>query len=98
MSDGNTISYPPDAMRTTAGKIRNNATTALNNHESYWSLIQTCISPLPGFMQSALNAVLNPHNERLRASFQWQMDYADLLEKAAGEMEAQDNTTKRSFT
>lgn len=91
------ISYSTDSMRATAQKIRANASTALSDHTKYWNMVQNCLSPLPGFVQSAFYNVLNPHDERLRASYQWQMEVADRLEQAANHMDGLDSDLTKSF-
>lgn len=91
------ISYPVDKMRLTAQKIRTSAYNALANHNMYWQRVQNCISPLPGFIQSALYDVLDPHDKRLRDSYQWQLDFATALEQAADRMDNLDQQIKQTF-
>lgn len=91
------INYPVDNMRLTARKIRDDATNHLQQHETHWSQVQACISPLPGFMQSSLNLVLSKYDQRLRQSFQAQMDYATWLEGAANTMNGLDQDVSKSF-
>ena len=85
MSD--TRSYSTEAMRATARKIRTNAQNGLNTHNQHWHQLQSSISSLPGFIQSLFNLVLKPHDQSIRDSFQWQMDYATQLEQAANSLE-----------
>lgn len=91
------FSYPTDKMRLTAQKIRNSANNALTNHGMYWRRVQNCISPLPGFIQSALYYVLDPHDKRMRDSYQWQLDFATALELAADRMGGLDQQIKQTF-
>jgi hypothetical protein len=90
-------SYPTDKMRLTAQNIRTSANNALADHSMYWQRVQNCLSPLPGFMQSALHYVLDPHDKRLRDSYQWQLDFATALEQAADRMEGLDQQIKQTF-
>lgn len=89
--------YPTDKMRQIAQKMRTNATNAMNMHVTHWNRAQQSISELPGFMQSPLNTVLNPHDQSLRDSYQWQLDFADALERAADEMDGLDKGLTGSF-
>jgi hypothetical protein len=91
------LSYPTDKMRLTAQKIRTNANNALTDHSTHWRRVQNCISPLPGFIQSALYYVLDPHNKRLHDSYQWQLDFATALEQAADRMDELDQQIKQTF-
>jgi hypothetical protein len=91
------FNYPIDSMLATAQKIRTNANNALTEHEKYWQLVQNCISPLPGFMQSALRLVLEPHDKRLRQSFQGQLDFSIWLENAANTMNGLDENISQLF-
>ncbi len=91
------IVYPITTMRATAQQIRTNATNSLCNHEQTWQRLQNCLAPLPGFIQAAFNIVLNTHNQRLRASFQWQIDLATRLEESANAMEKVDQSRAQSF-
>ncbi|MBV9691260.1 MAG: hypothetical protein JO202_16290 [Ktedonobacteraceae bacterium] len=91
------ISYPTDRILQTAAKIRTNAHNAIDQHNRHWQQVQDCISPLPGFMQSLLRFVLEPHDKRLRESFQWQLDYADRLEVAAGRLVTLEGQITHSF-
>ena len=63
------IRYPVEAMHITAKNMRDNALTALSQHDTTWRFIRYCISPLPGFMQSILNNVLDPYDQRLTQYF-----------------------------
>ncbi len=91
------IVYPIATMRATVQQIRTNATNNLNNHEQTWQRLQDCLAPLPGFIQAAFTSVLNTHNQRLRASFQWQMGLATRLEASANAMEEVDQSGAQSF-
>ncbi|HEY1349880.1 MAG TPA: hypothetical protein VGF67_09670 [Ktedonobacteraceae bacterium] len=91
------FSYPTDKMRLTAQKVRTSADTAMANHGMYWRRVQNCLSPLPGFLQSALSSVLDPHDKRLRDSYQWQLDFATALEQAADRMDGLDQQIKQTL-
>lgn len=89
--------YPFDKLRQVAQQIRTNAMGGITTHTLHWNRAQQHISMLPGFMQSPLNNVLDPHEKSLRDSYQWQLDYADALEKAADQMEKLDQQVKNTF-
>jgi hypothetical protein len=91
------IVYPVAVMHTTAQQIRTNALSSLSTHEQKWQLVQHCLLPLPGFLSSAVNALLEPHDQRLRASYQWQMDLATRLDQAASAMAEADQRGGQSF-
>ena len=80
------IRYPVEAMHSTAKSMRDNAYSALSQHDTTWRFIRYCVSPLPGFMQSILNNVLDPYDYRLRQSYQLQIDFANWLDYAATSM------------
>ncbi len=92
------VVYPVDKLRQIAQKIRANAMNGITAHTSHWNRAQQHISQLPGFMQSPLNNVLDPHEKSLRDSYQWQLDYADALDKAADQMENLDQQVKNAFS
>jgi hypothetical protein len=86
-----TMNFPTERMRTTAGKMMSNANHALMQHEQHWSRVSAFVDRFPGFMQGPVWAVLKPYESRLRASFQWQMDFARTLAQSA---EALDDVEK----
>lgn len=73
-------------MRATAQRMRDNARRALERHVRLWSVVQECITPLPGFMQTAFHTALDPYDHHVRLSIQTQLDFADSLQRAADSM------------
>lgn len=97
MAQSETIFYPMDDIRTAAAKILVKSDLALQSHEAAWSKIQSYVESFPGFMQGPIMDVISPYERRLRASYQWQKDFASTLFDVVNEMEATDNDVANSF-
>ena len=91
------FSYPIERMHQTAQEIRKNANQGIQDHETAWRRIEAFIDSFPSFMQPTLRNILEPHDRRFRDSYQWQLDFADRLTKAADAMKGQDDGTARQF-
>jgi hypothetical protein len=96
-SSNTSINYPIPKMRQTAGNIMSNANNSLAQHETAWSKLQQYIGRFPGFMQEPIRAVLSAYENRLRASYQWQIDYAQALSTSADTMDDADTSISDSF-
>jgi hypothetical protein len=91
------ISYPIDRMQQTAQRIKANAQQAYERHVVAWRSVEALIARFPGFMQAPLRAVFDPHDQRFRLSYQWQMDFADHLVQAANSMQQVDENGAQQF-
>lgn len=91
------ISYPIDRMQQTAQKIKTNAQQAYESHVTAWRTVEALIARFPGFMQTPLRAVFDPHDQRFRLSYQWQMDFADHLLRAANTMQQVEEENAQQF-
>ncbi|MBV9615284.1 MAG: hypothetical protein JO031_07510, partial [Ktedonobacteraceae bacterium] len=69
--------YPIDQLREVAARILVQADQALQQHNATWSNIQVWLNENDeyGYMAS----VLNPHEKRMRDSYNWQMQLASTL-------------------
>ncbi len=91
------ISYPIDRMQETAQKIKTNAQQGYERHVMAWRNVEALIERFPGFMQTPLPAVFDPHDQRFRLSYQWQMDFADHLLEAANAMQQVEENNVQQF-
>lgn len=82
MSANDEMSYPIEHMYTTVDNIMSNASTSLTQHEIAWSNVQRYIDRFPYFMQGPVRAVLSAYEQRLRQSYEWQVEYAKALKDA----------------
>ncbi|MBA2285158.1 MAG: hypothetical protein H0W02_06735 [Ktedonobacteraceae bacterium] len=96
-SGSGAIFYPLDRMREAAAKILVNAGEAQQSHNAAWAKVQSYVQSFPGFMQGPIMTVLSRYDARLRASYQWQLDFANTLFDAADAMDTTDNNIADSF-
>ena len=92
------MSYPLARMLETASQIITNANNSLTEHDSAWKKVEAYVQTFPGFMQGAVMAMLVPYANRLRASYQWQLDLATTLIDGVTSMEGADSDVANSFT
>ena len=92
------ISYPTGHMVEVASQMLTNAHNALDEHDAAWKQVQNYVYSLFGFMQGPILAVLNPYEQHLRKSYQWQIDCANAILSAAGQMGDLDTSIAHSFT
>jgi len=85
-------------MLETASQIITNATNSLAEHDSAWKKVEAYVQTFPGFMQGAVMAMLVPYANRLRASYQWQLDLATALIDGVTAMQGTDSNVASSFT
>lgn len=97
MAAAGEFSYPIDRMQQTAQKIKTNAEQAYERHVIAWRNVEVLIERFPGFMQPPLRAVFDPHDQRFRLSYQWQMEFADHLLRAASSMEQVEERNVQQF-
>ncbi len=91
------ITYPINRMQQTAQKIKTNAQQAYEQHVTAWRSVEMLISRFPGFMQSPLRTVFDPHDQRFRLSYQWQIEFADHLLEAANTMQQVEEKNAQNF-
>lgn len=90
--------FPTRRMIDTAKNMIANANNALYEHELAWAHIQRYIDSFPSFMQQPVRAVLSAYEQRVRASYQWQIDAANALAAGAGSASETDTQIAASFT
>lgn len=96
-SSSTSINYPVGKMHTTANNMMSNAKKGLAQHEATWTKVQAYINNVPGILQGPIHAVLSAYEQHLRASYQWQMDYAQTLSNSATAMEDGDVHVANTF-
>ncbi|GCE30121.1 hypothetical protein KDA_56050 [Dictyobacter alpinus] len=92
------ISYPTGHMVEVAGQMLHNARNGLAEHEAAWTNIRGYVNSLFGFLQGPIFAVINPYEQHLRKSYQWQIDCANAILSAAGQMSNTDKNIANGFT
>ena len=90
--------FPVSRMLEAASQMIANANQSLAEHEQAWNRIQNYIATFPGFMQGPVRAVLEAYEKRVRASYQWQIDYATSLVTQAEAAQTTDTNIAQSFT
>ncbi len=91
------IVYPLSHMRETAANIHNDAQNALDEHEKAWKLLDSHLNDYPDFLQKLLRAIVEPHEKRMRATYHWQMAYAQGIKDGADAMEQTDKDISHGF-
>ncbi|MDQ2715627.1 MAG: hypothetical protein M3Z08_12025 [Chloroflexota bacterium] len=89
------ILFPVDQMREVAAKILVQADLALQRHNTLWAQVQAFLHEHDDGGDMA--AVLNPHEQRMRASYNWQMHLASTLFQAIDTVEGTDNAMAQGF-
>lgn len=102
------VTYPLDLMNEVALTILQQTQAAMDTHQQYWQDIEQWIeecaptfSELGGTLvdaRSALKSVLEPHAQRLQASYQWQMDAAQALIDAVEQIRTAEQQIASGFT
>ena len=97
-SNSDLLSYPVDYMRTTAAKILVRAQQALDDHDKAWSsVLNYCETTPSDFGVHVVRAVLQPHAQRLRQSYEWQLALAQSLFDAIDSVEGTDVSIQDMF-
>ena len=91
------ITYPINRMQETAQKIQSNAQQAFERHVLAWRSVEALIARFPGFMQTPLRTIFDPHEQRFRLSYQWQMEFAHHLMNAADSMQQVEEKNAQNF-
>lgn len=93
------VVYPLDHMREVAAKILVQASDAQAQHDQQWQQIQTYITHDfdPGWGHTVL-ACVQPYAQRVRATYDWQINLASALFDAIDAIEGNENGTTQSFT
>jgi hypothetical protein len=93
------IQYPLDQMREVAATILAQADYDQFQHDQAWqqvvALIQNRFDPT---LHEALFSLLKPYADRLRSSYDWQIDLATGLFNAVDLMDTSDQDIATSFT
>src|SRR5215472_3600335 len=94
-SDPSLIVYPVDRLRQAAAQLLVSADNALQQHNQTWSQIQQWLhdNDDKGYMAS----VLNPHEKRMRDSYNWQMQLASTLFDAIDQINNNEDNTAQDF-
>lgn len=95
-SSSDAIIFPTDQLREVAAKILVQADTALQQHNKLWAQVQTFLHENDDHGNMA--AVLNPHDKRMRASYDWQMQLASTLFQVVDLVEGADDSAAQGFT
>lgn len=101
--DGSTSSdlivYPVDHMRETAAKILAKASYAQTQHDATWQQIQNYAHQnFDSRMVGTVLDCLKPYADRLRASYDWQIDFASALFTAVDAVVSTDTNIADAFT
>ena len=93
------IVYPVEHMRETAAKILAKASSAQAQHDTTWQQIQNYVSQnFDPRMQSTVLDCLKPYADRLRATYNWQIDFASALFTTVDAITSVDEQGAQSFT
>lgn len=106
-SSNDDITYPLDLMNEVALTIFQQTQQAMETHQQNWQVIAQWIEEsAPTFSQLGINLVdvrsylknvLEPHAQRLQASYQWQMDTAQALVDAVAQIETAEQQIADGF-
>ena len=86
-------------MRETAAKILVKASEAQSQHDITWQQLQSYVyQNFDPTMQSTILDCLKPYADRLRATYNWQIDFASALFTAVDAITSVDTQAAQSFT
>jgi hypothetical protein len=98
-TSGDQIVYPIDSMREAAAQILAKASYAQSQHDTTWQQIQNYVyQNFDPQMQSAVLDCLKPYADRLRATYDWQIDFASALFTTVDAITSVDDQAAQSFT
>jgi len=93
------IVYPVDHMRETAAAILAKANEAQVQHDITWQQIQNYVyQHFDPAMQGTILDCLKPYVERLRATYDWQINFASALFTTVDAIMSTENAISDAFT
>lgn len=93
------IVYPPEHIRQIAASILSQADYSRYLHDLQWTTIKTFIQN--NFATEVQDNIINfikPHADRLRSSYDWQIDLASALFDAVNAIDVTEDGIQESFT
>ena len=98
-NSGDRMVYPIDHMREVAARILAQADSARFQHDEAWQQIMTFIqNNFDPSLHEAVTGLLQPYANRLRATYEWQMDLASALFEAVDLIDTTEQNIAGSFT
>ncbi len=98
-TSGDQIVYPVDSMRETAAKILTKASFAQAQHDIAWQQTQSYVQQnFDARMVGTILDCLKPYADRLRATYDWQIDFASALFTAVDAITSVEHQAAQSFT
>lgn len=94
-SSSETLNYPIDLLTQVAARILGDATAALEQHQTLWRQVQEFLRE--NDVDGKMEAVLRPHEQRMRDSYNWQMQLASSLFSAIDAITENEDTLAKSF-
>lgn len=92
------IVFPIDHMRETAAKILVLASNTQAQHDTLWQQIQNYVQDFNPDWQPTVVECLKPYADRLRSTYDWQMNLASALFDAIDALEGNEDNTSQAFT
>jgi hypothetical protein len=90
------ILYPIDLMRQVAAKLLVQADVAQQEHDRIYAQVQSFLEA--NDVDGTMAAVVKPHAQRMRDSYEWQIQLASTLFDAIDAMENTDQNVSQRFT
>ena len=92
------IVYPIDHIRDTAAKLLAQAGEVQAQHDLLWQQVQNYLEGDfdPGWGRTFMDCV-QPYAQRLRATYDWQINLATALFEAVDAIEGNENATSQAF-
>ena len=98
-TSGDLVVYPVEHMREAAAQILVQASNAQSQHDITWQQIQNYIQQnFDAKMVGTLLDCLTPYANRLRATYNWQIDFASALFTTVDAITSVDDQAAQSFT
>jgi hypothetical protein len=93
------VSYPTDKIRQVAQQIIHDAQQGLDLHTQTWSQVlrYADTTPAASFGLRPVKMVLYPHEQRLQASYHWQIQMGKVLEQVADQIQQEEKRLVSMF-
>jgi len=87
--------YPVDLLSQVAAQILTDANQALEQHQTIWKQVQTFLQD--NDVDGKMAAVLDPHQQRMVDSYNWQIQLAKSISSAVEQVKQADSNMAGEF-
>ncbi|GCE19509.1 hypothetical protein [Dictyobacter kobayashii] len=94
---GEKMMFSADGMRSVASQMLTDAHTAIHDHDSAWRQLDNHLQSYPDILQGLLRSIIEPHQQHMRATYDWQIAFANALKSSADQLELADQEVANEF-